>query len=367
MTFNRYLAIVTMHVLLLVLFIFLFIWSLQKDYLQFSPYGFAALTLIVAVSLILSSVRSARKTLKFLDSFRVNDQNPNFVSPYRDKYFIEIENLLNQIAREYQTVKFEKEAEHQFLSVLIERLNVGVLVYGHSGKITLSNHAIRHILAVESLAKTNILLARYPALAEDINFSGNFKSALRKVRVEGEAKTLSIKVSKIVLANKNLNIAIIQDISNEISQEEVEGWQKLISILRHEILNSVTPITSVTTSLISGFDDAGLPDSIEEGHQKIISNTYKGLKVIEKRGIGLMDFVKSYKTISSTVKLQLSVMNIGEMLNQVVILFQDEFNRCSIQSSVKISERNLTIAADEKQITQVLINMLRNAVDAVAN
>lgn len=60
-------------------------------------------------------------------------------------------------------------------------------------------------------------------------------------------------------------------------------------------------------------------------------------------------------------------MNIGEMLNQVVILFQDEFNRCSIQSSVKISERNLTIAADEKQITQVLINMLRNAVDAVAN
>jgi two-component system nitrogen regulation sensor histidine kinase NtrY len=162
----------------------------------------------------------------------------------------------------------------------------------------------------------------------------------------------------------------LQNIKSELDMHEMDSWQKLIRILNHEIMNSVAPITSLSSTL-SGFYKSGGNETRPEGiTRKIISDTIRGLSIIEDHGKGLINFVESYRSLTHLPKPEFARINIEEFFERVTILvnsyLDSEGGTHEIKPKITTDVRpaNLTVMADDKLLAQVFINIVKNSIEA---
>ena len=146
-----------------------------------------------------------------------------------------------------------------------------------------------------------------------------------------------------------------------MESQELESWIKLIRVLTHEIMNTVAPITSLSQSILGFYKnlDGNAPS------EKVISNTIKGLEVINERGTGLISFVETYRKLTRIPQPDKKTIKVSQLFEQTRILLGIEANTGHIQIDSQVNPANLEISADKKQISQVLINLLKNAVEAL--
>jgi len=175
---------------------------------------------------------------------------------------------------------------------------------------------------------------------------------------------LSLKSTSFGIADNELLIISIQDIKNELDEKEVESWLKLIRILMHEIMNSITPITSLSESLSNIYSIEGkpvLPNQITSGK---ISTTLQGLNVIKDQGKGLMSFVESYRKLTRIPEPDKRLFKVAGLFERLQVLYNPQKKGSKIKLSFSLEEPDLEIFADENLISQVLINLLKNALEA---
>ncbi len=156
--------------------------------------------------------------------------------------------------------------------------------------------------------------------------------------------------------NETFTLVSIQDIRNELDAQEVEAWLKLIRVLTHEIMNSITPITSLSDTLLNYYTNTNEPISAQT-----TENTVKGLEVIKERGTGLIHFVESYRKLTRISTPVLKTIELKPFIEHLVLLVEDD----RITFEKQVTPENLTINADEGQISQVLLNLIKNATQAV--
>jgi signal transduction histidine kinase len=162
-------------------------------------------------------------------------------------------------------------------------------------------------------------------------------------------------------------ILSIQDIKNELDEKEIESWMKLIRVLMHEIMNSITPITSLSESLSNIYSTGGIPVLPEQVNVKTIATTLQGLNVIKEQGKGLMSFVESYRKLTRVPEPEKKLFKVADLMSRVMILYNslDNINKTNLTISLK--KPDLEIFADQNLISQVLINLLKNALEANEN
>jgi two-component system, NtrC family, nitrogen regulation sensor histidine kinase NtrY len=172
------------------------------------------------------------------------------------------------------------------------------------------------------------------------------------------------------MQGREIKIVTLQDIKNELDKHEMDSWQKLIKILNHEIMNSIAPITSLSSTM-SGFYKSGENETGPELITgKIISDTIRGLGIIEEHGKGLIKFVESYRSLTQLPKPEFTRVNIEEFFERITILansfLDSESERYHIRPAIKIkvTPSGLTMMADDKLVAQVIINVIRNSVEA---
>ncbi len=365
MIFKRFSVVISILVALMGVSMFLFFWSIEVSYLKFSVYGFAFITLLLLYIIIREVIRNNYKINRFLENYIVNEGSPKFSNSYSDPSFKSIEDNLNRISKLYGEVKTDKEAEHVFLQHLIDELNVGVLVYDETGKISLKNRFFSHVFGVHSFQNIKVLKAEKTEVYNLLNEAvGKSPTILRLVK-DQQRLLISVSISKFSMKNENYNLALFQDVTNEIGQEEVESWQKLIKILRHEIINSLTPITTLSSTLIDNLDEVDYKKAFAGNHFKTIETNYKGLKAIEKRSEGLMEFIKGYKELSSTLKPKLKEVQVQPFFEQLQGLVGLELEKKNIEFIIEYMSKPQPLFIDEKQIMQVMLNLVKNAVEAL--
>jgi len=175
---------------------------------------------------------------------------------------------------------------------------------------------------------------------------------------------LSLKATSFKTDEQELVILSIQDIKNELDEKELDSWMKLIRVLMHEIMNSITPITSLSESLSNIYSKDGKPVLPDQVTDKTIATTLQGLNVIKEQGNGLMSFVESYRKLTRVPEPDKKIFKVADLINRITTLYSslEKSNKTVLSFSLK--NPDLEIYADQNLISQVLINLLKNALEA---
>ncbi|HNV51095.1 MAG TPA: ATP-binding protein [Bacteroidales bacterium] len=311
--------------------------------------------------------RNPQKLSYFLNAIENQDSTLFFSEKIRHKPTKELHGSLNRMNQLIQEVKLKNREQEQYYSLLLEQVATGIVVMNDSGNILLANSAARSLLNysflnhIEQLKRVDIKL--YNAF---LSLQQDNQNQFVKVRNENGIRQLSLQVTSFKRHDNALRIVSVHDISNELDAKEIESWQKLIRVLTHEIMNSIAPITSLSETLLNYYklNDEATVKTASVDDQKI-ANTVKGLEVINERGTGLIQFVESYRRLTGLSKPIRKPLVVKELIEHLLLLLENEPNFQLIQKHIEISSTDLVVEADITQLSQALINLIKNAIQAV--
>jgi nitrogen fixation/metabolism regulation signal transduction histidine kinase len=250
---------------------------------------------------------------------------------------------------------------------LLEHLAAGIITFNDKGFILHSNSSARKLLSIDVLTHLQQIKRKDQKLFETIISMKPYERKLVAINAEGGEIQLSLKATSFKTKENELVILSVQDIKNELDEKEIESWMKLIRVLMHEIMNSITPITSLSESLSNIYGAGGKPVLPEEVNAKTIATTLQGLNVIKEQGKGLMSFVESYRKLTRVPEPEKKLFKVADLMNRVQILYNSLDKSDKTNLSVSMIKPDLEIYADQNLISQVLINLLKNALEANEN
>jgi nitrogen fixation/metabolism regulation signal transduction histidine kinase len=274
---------------------------------------------------------------------------------------------MNKVNNQIQQLKIENRQQEQYFGTLLEHLATGIITYNDKGFILHTNSSARKLLSLDVLTHLTQIERKDRKLYNAIKSIKPFERRLIAISSEDGEIQLSLKATSIKTNENELVILTIQDIKNELDEKEVESWMKLIRVLMHEIMNSITPITSLSESLSGIYSEGGKPVSPGQVNVKTIATTLQGLNVIKEQGKGLMSFVESYRKLTRVPEPEKKLFKVADLMSRVQILYNSLEKSDKINLSVSLSNPDLEIFADQNLISQVLINLMKNALEANEN
>jgi nitrogen fixation/metabolism regulation signal transduction histidine kinase len=182
-----------------------------------------------------------------------------------------------------------------------------------------------------------------------------------------EIRHLAFKMSIFKIAQKEIKLISFQDIKNELDEKEMDSWQKLIRVLTHEIINSITPVTSLTGTISGFYKTNNKLVNASNISDNTIKQTVTGLELIEERGKALLDFVNKFRSLTKLPTPKFEEVNLSDLINGIIILKQEELNKSGISLSFSTEKNDITVFCDKSLIEHVLINLINNAKDSVIN
>jgi nitrogen fixation/metabolism regulation signal transduction histidine kinase len=274
---------------------------------------------------------------------------------------------MNRVNQEIQKLKIEIRRQEQYFQILLEHIAVGIITFNDKGFVQHANSSARNILSVDVLTHLRQIERIDQKLYQTISSIKPFERRLVAMNGDHGLIQLSLKATSFRSKDDEMVILSIQDIKNELDEKELESWMKLIRVLMHEIMNSITPITSLSESLYHIYSNDGYPVLPEQISVKNITTTLQGLNVIKEQGKGLMSFVESYRKLTRVPEPVKKVFKLTDLLNRVQILYNSLENSKRIKLSFSADNTDMQLNADQNLISLVLINLLKNALEANEN
>jgi nitrogen fixation/metabolism regulation signal transduction histidine kinase len=274
---------------------------------------------------------------------------------------------MNEVNQQIQRLKIENSSQEQYFRIMLEHIATGLITYDDRGFILHANSSAKRLLNTEVLTHLQQLERRDEKLYKAIRTIRPLEHKLVAITSEQDEIQLSLKATSFRTNDTELIILSIQDIKNELDEKELESWMKLIRVLMHEIMNSITPITSLSESLSNIYNKAGQPVMPEEVTSKTIATTVQGLNVIRDQGKGLLSFVESYRKLTRVPEPDKKLFKVADLMSRVKVLYNSLEKSDRIDLSLSLKNPDLEIFADQNLISQVLINLVKNALEANEN
>lgn len=325
--------------------------------------------LILQVAELIRFVNHTNRELaRLFLAIRHSDFSISFKEPPLGKSFKALQQSMMEIIQAYKDVKIEKEAQYHFLQMLVKQLHFGIITLEDENRITIINPIAEQIIGIPGAKNWKLIQQVNPTFSSSIEQLGDSARTLLPLTIQGETRTFAIDITTPIILDKPHKLITFQDINSEIEQKEIEAWHKLIRILTHEIMNSVTPIASLTETMQTVLEDkAGNQKKTNEINDETIKDIRFSLKTIHKRSDGLLSFVDTYRKLTKIPKPSLEQIIVEPMINEIIKLMQAKIGERAIQLSCEIAPNDLTIQADPNLIEQVLINLLTNSIQAIDN
>jgi len=360
---NIYVTIV-LRVLVIVLLSLAAGWLAGVKHLYFP--AFLVLTAIVGVafSLVHHLNSTNRKLCYFFESVQNEDSMLGLRLEPKNKVAQELEQALNKINQRIQQLKIESRQQEQYFQMLLEHAATGLITFNSKGFILHANSAAKKMVGAGILTHIRQIERINQKLYLNILNIKPFEQKLVSLPTEKGAVDLLLKASLFKIKNEELVLLAIQDIKNELDEKELDSWFRLIRVLMHEIMNSIAPITSLSETLSRYYtvgDRAVLPDELSG---QVIQSTIRGLNVIKEQGNSLIAFVESYRKFTRLPKPEKKLFKASELLDRVKILYYSVEDSRNAGLKVTVTPPGLEIFADESQISLVLINLVKNALQA---
>ena len=328
----------------------------------------AIFTILMAVYQIFNLIRYVTRTnrdlTRFLQSIKYSDFSQSFTDNHKDSGFEELHAAFTEVIKEFERAKLEKEEHLRFLQTIVDHVGIGLIAFNPAGEVELLNNAAKKLLKIQRLGNIRDLDAISPRLVRKLFELSPGGNDLVKLQQEDDLLQLSIYATGFVLHQQQLMLVAMQNIQNELEEEEMKSWQNLIRVLTHEIMNSITPIASLSSTAYGLLKD-GRECEIPESMNETIDDVRHAVNTIEKRSKGLLTFIENYRELTRIPKPEFKMVKIKDLFERVDHLMKDQFATYSIKFCMKIDPESLEITADPALIEQVLINLCKNALEAV--
>ena len=325
------------------------------------------LLVIQTVYLITYVNQTNRKIAYFFDAIKNEDFTLRFPEKLSVKSLEELNHSLNMLNEMIQDIHVKKQAQEQYYQEIIKHASIGIFTYNKKGHILFANSKIEELLNYTPLNHIKQLNQVDENLYNLFSKLQPFERKLVQLSNEREKKQIALKSTMITLDNEELILVVGQDIHQELDEKETDSWVRLIRVLTHEIMNTITPITSISESILSYFKtNRGLVPQ-EEFNETHIKNTVKGLEVIKEQGRDLMDFVQSYRSFLSIPKPDKELVPASKLLEKIKVLMDQENKNGNTSFKTVVNPPELELFIDEKQISQILINLSKNALQSLGN
>lgn len=358
---------IIIRVILIVLISFLLGYFILKEQsLRFAIISLLAV-IILTVSLISYLNRTNRNIKYFFDSVRNDDSSLSFPVDTKSNSLRELNISMNNVNRQIQQLKIENRQQEQYFQKILEHLATGIITYDQKGFIHHANSAAKRLLFTDVLTHLQQIEKVDKKLFRTIRSLKPFERGLVAVNTRQGEIQLSLKTTSFGANDSELIILSVQDIKHELDEKEVDSWMRLIRVLMHEIMNSITPITSLSESLSNIYLSGEKPVKPVEVTENTIGTTLQGLKVIKEQGKGLMAFVESYRKLTRIPKPEMRVFRVSELFSRVKILTDSLDKGNNTEISFLPANADIEIFADENLVSLVLINLIKNALEANVN
>lgn len=366
MGFNRfYITIIIRVILVVITGIFLSFFVSQEDKIMASLITFSLI--IIQTILLIKFINKTNTDLAaFLIRIQQKDTAVNYQGDHILKNFKGLNISFDQINKELQQVRIENEQKTHYLNTIVNHAKIGIIAFDKSGKIELFNPEASKILHCENFRFMNTLADKLPDFHHAITSMQNKYSQVIKMNLNSNILNLAIKKTLINIGVNTIHIVSFQNIRRELDHNELESWQKLIQVLNHEIMNSITPITSLSKTIRRYVQKDGVIKKASELSDELITDIAINTEIIEERGKGLIDFIEVYKNITRYPKLDLSKFKFANTIQQIQKLYQQKFNENLIKFETKVP-LELELYADESLVQQMLINLIKNSIEAIKN
>ncbi|MEP2671596.1 MAG: ATP-binding protein [Cyclobacteriaceae bacterium] len=308
-----------------------------------------------------------RELARLFLAIRHSDFSITFKEPPLGKSFKDLQHSMREIVQAYKDVKIEKEAQYQFLQMLVRQLQFGIISIENKSSITIINPMAEQLAGIPGAKNWKLVQQLNPEFAERMDALGDNAKTLMQFTVNGEKKTFAVDIRTPIILDKPHKLITFQDINSEIEQKEIEAWHKLIRILTHEIMNSVTPIASLTETMQTVLEDReGKQKQPHEIQEETIQDIRFSLKTIHKRSEGLLSFVDTYRKLTKVPQPSIEPVAVREMLDEILQLMQQHTDGVKpIEFTVNVVPPDLIVHADPKLIEQVIINLVTNSIQAI--
>lgn len=307
-----------------------------------------ATSLFIAGALVKRLNKYNAKIRLFLDTIEDKENMICFNEQSADREMNALSHSLNRINRLLAAAKMHSRMQENFYHFLLEEVPSGILAWDAEKKIIFANSAALHLLGMEQITFLSQLEQRYPSLQPFIAHGNMQESFLLQ---PDSRKQLSLSMNQMKLHSAPVTLLAIKDISHELNEKESESWDKLTRVLTHEIMNTIAPIVSLSQTL-----------SLRPGTDEKVA---RGLEVIREQSERLMEFTASYRHLSYMPEPKKKQFSLTGSLQNLSLLLQSDFESAHIRFSLHSTPPDIYLDGDEKQLSQVFLNLLKNSIQSM--
>jgi two-component system nitrogen regulation sensor histidine kinase NtrY len=364
MGFSRFYFFTFLQIVLLAASFYILFWCVSRDFMVVSQIFLLVIIVLQIFGLYNQFIKTNKKLLRFLESFTPEGSIVTFSHNNQDTVFKSLTTAMSKIVLQFENLKIEKESNMLLFTNAISQLKTGVIVFDPKGKVSLINKAAKQIfdtVVINNIKELSFISSELPGTISSLKPG---KQSLLPIQIFGVHKEILIKVADMVVNKNKYRLLSLQDIHAELDNKEHESWRRLIQIINHEIVNSLIPINLLTSSLLSEIQEDDhwqssnlLPDKKEQ----LISS----LQTIQRRSLNLTSFAEANKKAMTIKKPVKSEVDIYELFNCISALFQEELKMKGISLCIDQEEKNKSVFIDSELIEQVLVNLIRNSIEAL--
>ncbi len=320
--------------------------------------------------MVISTVRYIDATNKelsrFLQSIKYSDFSQTFVKQKLGSSFKELNNAFNEVITEFQKTRSEKEEHYRFVQTVIQHIGVGLISYNQDGKVEFINNAAKKIFKIPHLNNIETLNNISPGLGEKLLKINPGEKSTIKITDEEEIIQLIVFATEFKMRNQKYTLLSLQNIQNELEEKEMEAWQKLIRVLTHEIMNSVTPISSLAGTVHEMIDPAltgkNHPAVSSSFDMEAVNDIKVAVDTIKKRSEGLIHFVDDYRSLTTIPEPVFRIFFIQDLFERIKRLMENDLKAKNIKLNISVEPEKLELTGDAELIEQVLINLIVNSI-----
>jgi two-component system, NtrC family, nitrogen regulation sensor histidine kinase NtrY len=366
MGFKNFRAAIVLRLLLFCGFVFVAVWGYIETDWQLTPVIAAVLAALVVVETILYVESINRELAGFLEFIAHGDFSSRITTGKRGRVFEQLEVAYRLLTDQYRNLNQARELNHLYLEALVEHVSVALLCLDDDGNVTLMNRQAKLLFRTPHLHTLDSLKRIDPALPSLLDSLTENDRTLIRLQIDNESLQLALYGTRFRLLDRNYRLISFQNIRDELEQREVAFSQKLIKVMTHEIMNSVTPIIALSKvieeSILEGaVDRIGTSDPASADKEDLL----RSVASIQSRGGGLLRFVQAYSSLTSLPLPDRSRIEVSELFEQLDTLLTPTLRDKNVLLEIHAPDSGTTVNADPAQLQQVLINLVNNAVEAL--